>query len=211
MMNNPQFLQQMSSLLSNPDVVEQVIASNPQFAAMAPQVRQMFQSEHFREMMYVNVDNIIFWCLSRCRANPERLQQMLRMATAFQGTGGTPFGNSFGSAAPSFPAPGNPNAASPTPGATSPNAQNLAPNPFNLFGAPGAGGAAPGAGGAGTAPNPFAFDPALMQQMMGMNSFGAGGGGFGTPPAPADTRPPEERFQVQLQVCPILFLSSRSL
>lgn len=62
MMNNPQFLQQMSGLLSNPEVIEQVIASNPHFAAMAPQVRQMFQSEHFREMMCVEA----FYTLFRC-------------------------------------------------------------------------------------------------------------------------------------------------
>ena len=81
---------------------------------------------------------------------------------------------------------------------------------------PGAQGAAPGAGaGAGM------FDPALMQQMLaamgggagagagagaaGADPFGLGGfGGLGAfggaPAAPANTRPPEERFQVQLQV-----------
>jgi hypothetical protein len=78
-----------------------------------------------------------------------------------------------------------------------------------MFG-PGAGGASPGgAGGAG------GFDPAMMQQLFGLgaagggggsNAFGAGnpfgGGGLGgaAPAAPADTRAPEERFQVQLQV-----------
>jgi hypothetical protein len=48
------------------------------------------------------------------------------------------------------------------------------------------------------------MDPALMQQML----FGGGQGGglgslgsMGSPPPPADTRPAEERFQVQLQVC----------
>ena len=48
-------------------------------------------------------------------------------------------------------------------------------------------------------PNPL-FDPAMMQQLMG--TFGAPGGGglFGAPAAPADTRPPEERFQTQLEV-----------
>lgn len=88
----------------------------------------------------------------------------------------------------------------------------------------GAQGAAPGAGaGAGL------FDPALMQQMLaamgggagpgavagagaggadpfGLGAFGGLGGlgGLGAfggaQAAPADTRPPEERFQVQLQV-----------
>ena len=82
------------------------------------------------------------------------------------------------------------------------------------------GGATPGAGGAGGSPqpNPLAgmFDPAAMQQMLGMLGGGGAGAGApglgafgglgglgglgGVPAAPADTRPPEERFQVQLQV-----------
>jgi ubiquilin len=53
MMQSPQFLQQMSSVMSNPAVLDQIISSNPQLAAIAPQVREMFQSERFREMMYV--------------------------------------------------------------------------------------------------------------------------------------------------------------
>ena len=50
------------------------------------------------------------------------------------------------------------------------------------------------------------FDPAMMQQLMRVwgNPGGAGSGGglFGIPAtsAPTDTRPPEERFQDQLQV-----------
>ncbi|EKM61537.1 uncharacterized protein PHACADRAFT_190707 [Phanerochaete carnosa HHB-10118-sp] len=45
------------------------------------------------------------------------------------------------------------------------------------------------------------FDPAAMQQMLGMlGGGGMGAFGGGVPPAsPVDTRPPEERFQVQLQ------------
>ena len=53
MMQSPQFLQQMSSVMSNPAVLDQIIASNPQLAAIAPQVREMFQSATFRDMMYV--------------------------------------------------------------------------------------------------------------------------------------------------------------
>ena len=52
MLNSPQFMQQMSTLMSNPAIVDQVIASNPQLAAMGPQVRQAFQDEGFRQMMY---------------------------------------------------------------------------------------------------------------------------------------------------------------
>ena len=54
-------------------------------------------------------------------------------------------------------------------------------------------------------PNPL-LDPGMMQQFIGafgtQGGAGLGGGLFGTPttPAPTDTRPPEERFQDQLQV-----------
>jgi hypothetical protein len=52
MMNSPEFLQQMSSLMSNPAIMDQVLAQNPQLAAMAPQAREIFQSERFRQMMF---------------------------------------------------------------------------------------------------------------------------------------------------------------
>ena len=145
---------------------------------------------------------------------------MLRMASAlgspspFGGAGG--FGSPFGAQQPAFPPPGTPNTssansanpASPTsattPPTSIPSAGSPPLNPF-LFGAPPA--AAAG------------YNPALMQQMLaashgmgqganaagGWGGFGAGGYGMGAPPipVPSDTRPPEERFQVQLQV--ILF------
>lgn len=137
------------------------------------------------------------------------LRMMLNMSNVMQGAGGA---GGFG-APSSFPAPGLPSTAqqpqSQTPTGTTPGtstAGGTAPQfPFNpLFGmgAPGA-----GAGTGNTPPNPFG-DPAAMQQMM--NLLGGGGlgaglggglGGFGgAPAAPADSRPPEERFQVQLQV-----------
>ncbi|KJA16303.1 hypothetical protein HYPSUDRAFT_147883 [Hypholoma sublateritium FD-334 SS-4] len=212
MLNSPQFLQQMSAMMSNPAIIDQVIASSPQLASMGPQVRQAFQDEGFRQMI----------------SNPESLQQMLRMASAMQGLGGaSPFGGApFGAPqAPAFPAPGTPTTAAGQAAATTPSTAPGSPqvNPFALFnpavgaGAPGAVGAgAAGAGaGAGMGAQPFGgLDPAMMQQMLGMGGpfgggAGAGGlgayGGFGpfggaaTPAAPADTRSPEERFQVQLQ------------
>jgi ubiquilin len=106
----------------------------------------------------------------------------------------------FGAPPTPFPAPGNPNANSATPSTTtSPTTTSPAANPFGMFGAAG------GAGG-----NPFGADPALMQQFLTGGGFGGAGGfggysapgagGFGGAPAvPTDTRPPEERFQVQLQ------------
>ena len=51
MMSSPQFLEQMSSVMSNPAILDQIIASNPHLAAMEPQVRQVFQSDQFRQMM----------------------------------------------------------------------------------------------------------------------------------------------------------------
>ena len=56
-MDSPQFLQQMSSLMSNPAIVDQIIASNPNLQNMGPQIRQVFQSEQFRQMMYVPTEN----------------------------------------------------------------------------------------------------------------------------------------------------------
>ena len=138
-------------------------------------------------------------------SNPEQLQQMLRMASMFQGAGlGGGTAGGFGGAnpfapPPAFPAPGNPN---PTSTPSSPSAAGQTPSSTTTPGAtPGAVPPFPLFGGAGNLP--------AMQQMFGMPyGPGAGGlggfGGFGGAPAvpatPADTRPPEERFQVQLQV-----------
>ncbi|KAL0573629.1 hypothetical protein V5O48_008325 [Marasmius crinis-equi] len=182
MMNSPEVLQQMAGVMSNPAIVDQLIASNPQLQAMGPQVREIFQSEGFRNMV----------------SNPETLRMMFNMSAAMRG-GGSPFdafaGAGGGGAA--FPAPGVPGS-----GGT------------NAGGTPA--GATPASPGTGTnptspPPNPL-FNPALMQQMMSAMGGGAGGGagaganpwgglgGFGAPsPPPTDGRPPEERFQTQLQ------------
>lgn len=212
MLNSPQFMQQMSALMNNPAIVDQVIASNPQLAAMGPRVREAFQDEGFRQMLYV-FSMIHFTHFSDSpphRSNPETLQQMLRMASAFGGSGGGGyggFGSPFDAQQPAFPAPGTPNTipanpANPTTATTPPTAPPAGSPPVNpfLFGAP------PGAAGG--------YNPALMQQMFaasnamgqgaaaagGWGGFGGAGYGMGSPPVPSDTRPPEERFQVQLQV-----------
>jgi len=97
-----------------------------------------------------------------------------------------------------FPAPGNPNASPNTTPTTSP--------PSTVPGAPASVGASQSLFDGG--------DPAALLRMWGAGGVGAGGlgaGGLGTPGAgfpplfgspspPADTRSPEERFQVQLQV-----------
>jgi ubiquilin len=51
MLNNPQFLQHMATMMSDPAVVDQLIAMDPQMQAYAPQMRQMFQNPQFREMV----------------------------------------------------------------------------------------------------------------------------------------------------------------
>ncbi|TCD63177.1 hypothetical protein EIP91_005874 [Steccherinum ochraceum] len=223
MLNNPQFLQQMAGVMSNPAIMDQLINSNPQLQAMGPQVREIFQSERFRQMM----------------SNPETLRMMLQMSSMMNGGAG---GAATGPG--SFPAPGlpstaqqpQPNANPSTPSATNPvNPGSLPTNNFSnpfAFGLPplpAGGAAAGGAGAAGGAAggNPMAEmlnNPALMQEMLGafgggaggagaggLGGFGAGGfggwgpglgaglGGAGANAAPADARPPEERFQVQLQ------------
>jgi ubiquilin len=118
--------------------------------------------------------------------------QMSAMMREGGGGGGNPFGAVGG--AGGFPAPGTPGGTvSPVnPTAVSPPAQGMAPF-ASMFG--------PGAGTGGASPAGAGFDPAMMQQLFGMGA-GAGnpfGGSAATAP-PADTRPPEERFQVQLQV-----------
>lgn len=82
---------------------------------------------------------------------------------------------------------------------------DAAANPFaGLFGA----GAPPG-GNQANPFNPFNLTPEQIQQFMGMMQNGGMGGmggmgglggmgGFGEPAAPADTRPPEERYADQL-------------
>ena len=57
MLNSPQFLQQMSAMLSNPDIMEQIIASDPRMASMGPQLRAALQDPGFRQMMYVMLSN----------------------------------------------------------------------------------------------------------------------------------------------------------
>lgn len=94
-----------------------------------------------------------------------------------------------------------------------PNPQ-AAQNPFAALFNPALFGQGQGQGQAGLNPfnpqqNPLLRDPALMAQMMqAMGGEGAGanpmaslfgGGGFGAPPAPADNRPPEERYAEQLR------------
>ena len=149
------------------------------------------------------------------RNNPERLQGILQMASLMRDVGGPPGANPFdGARGGGFPAPGIPstgttaasNATTATPGAPAPAAGAAPVNPWTSFFPP-AGGAAPaGSMGSTTTPplmNPFGLNPALLQSMMDPGGGGGFGGAWGgaTAAPPTDARPPEERFQVQLQVC----------
>jgi len=163
MMNSPEFLQQMSSLMSNPAILDQALALNPQYASMAPQAREMFQSERFRQMM----------------SNPETLRSMLQMASMMRGAGLDPLAGPHGGS--TFTAPGNPSASldphtsTPVPPGSGSTADGTTPAP-SLFG-----------------PNPFGADPSALLQLLGA------GVPSRAPSLSTDARPPEERFQVQLQ------------
>ncbi|KIR58563.1 ubiquilin [Cryptococcus bacillisporus CA1873] len=210
MMQSPEFLRSMSDLMSRPEVVDQIIASNPQLASMGPQIRQMMASPFFRQMM----------------SNPETLRMMMQMQSSMgQGGGLGGFGgfNPFAPAAagantntapnnagagPTDPFPnlfapnaGNTNPAAgagntaadqatnaPPPNPSQPNAGQFPPGLAALLGL---GGGMPGAGtsAAGTNPNPFGgLNPAL---------FGGAGSLWGAPPV-RDERPPEEIYATQL-------------
>lgn len=122
------------------------------------------------------------------------------------GPGGFP---APGSPSGGFPAPGTPgNATNPSSPATGSPPGQAIPSLASIFGAS-AGPAGTAPAGAGAAPLFGSFDPALMQQLLsggggpvgGINiPFGGFGGGNSAPVTPQDTRPPEERFQAQLQV-----------
>lgn len=209
MMDNPEFLRSMSDMMSRPEVIDQILASNPQLAPMAPQIRSMMQNPMVRQMM----------------SNPETLRMMLQMqgqggaggmpgmggmfggagGGAGGGAAGSDFANLFAQNPATAPAPTTPATggagATPSTGAGTGAAGQTPFNPFAALGGGGAGGqggnpfaamlggagGAGGAGGQGGMPfNPFMFG-------------GPGGGGFGgQPPAPQDTRPAEEIYATQL-------------
>lgn len=189
MMDNPMVQQQMNEMLSNPQMVEFLINQSPEMRAMGPQVRQMLQSEQFRNML----------------TNPQTMRQMREMQSAF----GLP-GNQ--QRVESFPAPGGAAAAestaTPSTDATQQQQQQqqqanpfaamfpggMRQNPFAMFAPPNA---STGAQQPATGANPWASaaaDPGLMQAMMASL-------GQSAPSAaqPADTRPPEERYETQLR------------
>lgn len=184
MMENPIFQSQMNEMLSNPQMLDFMIQSNPQLQAMGPQARQMLQSPMFRQML----------------TNPDMIRQSMQFARMMDPNAGM---GSAGGAASAFPAPGGdaPEEGSNTNTTSSSNTgNNVGTNAGTNAGANTA--ANPFASLLNPALNPFAnagnaastgmpaFDPALLASMF-------------QPPAQAsqaeDTRPPEERYEHQLR------------
>lgn len=138
LLENPQFQSTMNEALQNPQVIDQLIQSNPMLRGMGPQVRQAMQDPLFRRMM----------------TDPAMMRQVSQLSRQY-GLGGGGAGGGEGA----FPAPGitdtTPGQEGVGSGATN---SNLPPfNPFAMLGSLGAGGTnAVGAGGANTAANPFA-------------------------------------------------------
>ncbi|KAL1917819.1 uncharacterized protein VTP21DRAFT_3653 [Calcarisporiella thermophila] len=194
MMQSPFFTQQMSMLLQNPQVVDAIIASNPQFAAMGPELRQMMQSPEFRQML----------------SDPNTIRSMAAMSAAMGGMGGMSGMGGMGMGMPGWGGaqttgsnptgtpPANPflsllnPAAGTTPGTTagagttpaannpnpSPNASAPNPNPQQQ--------PTTSPPGAGAYPNPF--DPFWLMNALNQQQQ-----------TQQNTQPPEERYQVQLQ------------
>ena len=166
MLENPNFASTLNEALANPQVIDQMIRSNPMLRDMGPQVRQMMQDPSFRAMM----------------TNPEALRNITQMQRQF---GGGMFGGMGGGGNQAFPAPGvtdtTPGQQPSAEGETATPRQTDAtpqqpPNPFAMFGNPA------GAGGAGVT-NPFA---AL---------FGPGGLASNTPgstPSTTTPAPPQQ-------------------
>ncbi|KWU44207.1 hypothetical protein RHOSPDRAFT_18417 [Rhodotorula sp. JG-1b] len=197
MMNSPEVQQQMNQMLQDPAVIDQMIAMNPQLQQMGPYVRQMMQSEQFRNLL----------------TNPQAMQNAMQMmggagmgGSAGAGMGG--LGGMFpppgafgggggaagtGSSAPSTPGQQTTGGGANSAGATAPNSQAAAPpfNPFAMLGGLGAGaGAGAGTGAGGQQPD-FAQAMAQMQQLFGGGAAGGGGARAG--------QSPEERYAVELE------------
>lgn len=187
LLNTPQAQQQMQNLLSDPAIIDQVINSSPELRGMAPQMRQIMQSDQFRQML----------------SNPQAMAEMMRQAeqmrnnpllSQMMGGGGLGGMGAFGGQDPwgaAFGGAGQQGQAGQTE-----QQQQQQRGPTNLFnpqppsqGAGSTGGAAPGPAGMP--------DFSALQQML------AGTAGLravpGSPPAQQDSRPPEERFQNELQ------------
>lgn len=163
LLENPQFQSTMNEALQNPQVIDQLIQSNPMLRGMGPQVRQAMQDPMFRRMM----------------TDPAMMRQVSQLSRQY-GFGGGGAGGGEGA----FPAPGITDT---TPGqevqggATNPSLPPF--NPFAMLGTLGTGSTnAAGTGGAAAAANPFAalFQGNLANPAAGPSSQAQGNPAVGT-------------------------------
>ena len=220
-LSDPVMRQQMNEMLRNPAMLDMIIESNPSLRAMGPGARELMQSDMFRQM--VTDPQLIrqfgssgFGGAPQAPAFPApgnlddnstgdaQQQQQPAGANANPGAAANPFAALFGGGAPAALGQNPPQNAE----QLSEMLRHLPPIPPSFFGGGGSGGA--GAGG----------DAAQFQNfmnMMGAARGGAGGAAPGAPganpfaslfgglpspsaaAAPADNRPPEDRYADQLR------------
>lgn len=171
--------QMMDYMLDDPQMLDQLIASNPMLSQMGPQVRQMLQNPLFRQAF----------------TNPDMLNQVSQFNNMMRPSGSTDIGNA------SFPAPGGS-----TTNTQTNNANNTTRNTDSTpAGASGSASANPFASLMGSgSENPFA---SMMSGGQGAANpffnpflFGASGNSAaGSTPSQVDNRPPEERYETQLR------------
>ncbi|KAL9100269.1 MAG: hypothetical protein Q9163_004329 [Psora crenata] len=176
MLENPNFASQLNEALSNPDIVEHMIRSNPMLQGEgAQQARQMLQDPSFRRMM----------------TDPQMIRNVnnmrRQMPGMFGGLGGiAAMGGAGGEQA--FPMPGSADAAPASEGGErgsgeqqhGNNAQQPSMGPFAMFGNPGAERASAG--------NLFAaLFPRVVPAMGGNAAPAAGGQGGETAGAATGT------------------------
>ncbi|KAG8720368.1 hypothetical protein FRC09_009674 [Ceratobasidium sp. 395] len=80
MLSSPQFMEQMSRMMSDPNLMDTLMAQSPQFQQMEPQLRATLQSPEFRNMM----------------SNPDTLRNMMQMTAALRQAGVDPMGGMGG-------------------------------------------------------------------------------------------------------------------
>ncbi|CAG8507594.1 10353_t:CDS:2 [Scutellospora calospora] len=178
-LQNPAIMQYMQQMLQDPQFVESMIHMNPQFAQMAPQIRQMMQDPEFQAMI----------------SNPETFRNLTAlhplMGNLGPFTGGAIPGNTTDTRSDTTTTGSTPtsNNNTTTPNTTTP----ITPinNPFLPF-------FNPAAANTGTNPSqaPILFDPLLWGALGGVPPTTTPAT---TPVSTTPQVPPEERFQSQLQ------------
>ncbi|CAE6432767.1 unnamed protein product [Rhizoctonia solani] len=76
MLSSPQFMQQMSRMMSDPNLMDTILAQSPHLTNMDPNMRRTLQSPEFRQMM----------------SNPDTLRNMMQMTATLRQAGINPMG-----------------------------------------------------------------------------------------------------------------------